>query len=197
MSETIRTFIAITLNPDIREALKKIQSDLRKTGADVKWVKPENIHLTLKFLGDTPVEKLPEIIKILQSAAHNTPSFPCSLTHLNAFPKPEHPQIVWIGIEQGKDEVTRLAQTLEDHLKRLGFPKEKKGFDAHVTLGRVRSGLNRFTLSKEIKQYRLGQELQQNVDYLIFYKSTLTSQGPIHEVIETVGFNACRAKPTS
>jgi len=197
MSETIRTFIAITLNPDIRETLQKIQSHLRKTGADVKWVNPENIHLTLKFLGDTPVEKLPEIIKILQSTAHSIPSFSFSLTHIGAFPKPEHPQVIWIGIEQGKADVTRLAQTLEDHLERLGFAKEKRRFDAHVTLGRTRSGFNRFALSKEIKQYRLGQELQQSVDHLVFYKSTLTSHGPIYEVIEKVGFSACRAKSTS
>lgn len=194
MPETIRTFIAITLNPGIQDALKKIQTHLRKTGADVRWVKPENIHLTLKFLGETPLPMIEEMTHLLRTTVVGFNPFPCSLTHLGAFPKIEHPQVIWIGIQQGKTETTQIAYKLEDHFEPLGFKKEKRKFDAHVTLGRVRSGMNRLALGKEIKQYRLQEEISQDVDHLVFYKSTLTSQGPIYEVIAKVGFTASVAK---
>jgi len=196
MSETIRTFIAITLNSDIQKTLKEIQSHLRKTGADVKWVKPENIHLTVKFIGDTPPDKLLEIIKVLRTTTEKIKPFLFSLTHLGAFPKLEHPQVIWVGVESGKTEITRLAQTLENNLESLGFKKEKREFDAHVTLGRVRSGINRFALAKELKQFQIPKEISQSIDHVVFYKSTLTSQGPNYEVIEKAEFTVCPSKST-
>ena len=179
---TVRTFIAIELDDSTRQALSTIQAQLKKTGADVKWVKPENSHLTLKFLGEPPVDKIKPITESVNNSCRKNP-FLLEWSHLGAFPTIEHPQVIWIGIEKGKDQIREIAFELEGALEKLGFKKERREFDPHITLGRCRSPLNRFALFKAIKDYNLPI-ISQEVRKIVFIKSTLSAQGPHYEAIK-------------
>jgi len=185
MTGTLRTFIAIELDPLIRQELAKLQKELNKSGADAKWVKPENIHLTLKFLGDTPINKIETINSILQEIANQFNSFEISLSQIGTFPKVDSPRVIWVDIIQGKEAVLKLAGEIEDKFLQVGFPKEGRAFQAHVTIARIRSPLNKINLVKQIKEIKPPQ-FTQAVDKLTFFKSTLTPQGPIYEILKEI-----------
>ncbi len=187
---TLRTFIAIELESPIQETLKKIQDHLRKSGAEVKWVNLENIHLTLKFLGDVSEEKIDSLVKNLKEVLLDRPDFTFDLTHLGAFPKPENPKIIWAGITVGKEEIAKIVSILEDRLHSIGFEKETRDFAPHVTLGRLHSSINRFALSELIKNYFFPQAMNQNAKQIILFKSTLTSSGPVYEPLEKFALKA-------
>lgn len=184
MDEILRTFLALELKPDVQQAIGRIQNRLGNTGADVKWVKPHNIHLTIKFLGDTPTSKLQGITDIIKDVVQPFPCFDITLTHLGAFPKIERPQVLWLGLEKGKDETIRLAETLEETFQRIGFAKEKRGFSPHVTIGRLRSSVNQSLLAKTMRDFHFPSIIPQSIERLAFFKSTLTPQGPIYQIIQ-------------
>jgi len=185
MSETLRTFIALELSPEIRQELSKIQKELKKSGADAKWVKPENIHLTLKFLGNTPVDKIPLINNLLQETANQCKSFDISISDLGVFPRIESPRVIWVDINQGKEELIKFAGEIENKLSDLGFIKEDRPFQTHVTLARIKSSLNRLNLAEKLKAIN-PPPLSQRVDKITFFKSTLTPQGPVYEILKEI-----------
>jgi 2'-5' RNA ligase len=178
--ETVRSFIALELSPEIQTQLGQIQDELKKSDADVKWVNPSGIHLTLKFLGNLSLELIEEIKKILEQLAKEHQQFELKINCLGAFPKIEHPRVIWVGIEEGKDQSVKLAQELEERLIKLGFLPEKHPFKPHLTLGRVRSGRNRDQLKKLLTSFTFAQKTMQ-AEKLILFKSTLTPQGAIYQ----------------
>ena len=135
----MRTFIAIELSSEIKESLAQAQSHLKYAGADVKWVTPENIHLTLKFLGEIPEEKCENVKAALDEIAKTTASFELSIKDIGAFPNIEFPRVIWIGLDKGAKESTELAAKVDEALSKLGFAKETRPFAAHLTIGRIRS----------------------------------------------------------
>lgn len=177
----MRTFIAIEVDEEIKEGLAKIQDELKIAQADVKWVEPKNIHLTLKFLGEVGENKIPAIIQALKDAARQTKSFSIALTNLGAFPSLKSPRVIWIGSENGSAELLELANLIEALLVKLGFPGEKREFSCHLTLGRAKSSLNKESLSEKISQIKFGSPLRQDVKSIVIFKSTLTPKGPIYE----------------
>lgn len=183
--ETVRSFIALELTPEVQSQLGQIQSELKKADADVKWVKPEGVHLTLKFLGNVSLELIEEIKKIIEQLAKNHQAFEMKISQLGAFPTMEHPRVIWVGIEQGKEQTQKLAQDLEEHLMQLGFLKEKRSFKAHLTLGRVRSARNRNQLKKLLLSVKFPQTTMQ-AQTLTLFKSTLTPQGAIYQSLQEV-----------
>ena len=178
--ETVRSFIALELTPEIQKELGQIQNELKKSGADVKWVNPQGIHLTLKFLGNVSLELVEEIKKIIDQLAKGHKRFEMKISQLGAFPKIEYPRVIWVGIEQGKDQAVKLARVLEEYLIRPGFLREKRYFSPHLTIGRVRSGRNRDQLKKLIQSITFSQRAMQ-AEKVILFKSTLTPQGAIYQ----------------
>jgi 2'-5' RNA ligase len=176
----MRTFIAVELDKPVKDALSRLQSELKKSEADVKWVFPENIHLTLKFLGEVKEEKIPKIIQSLKKIARAVNSFRAEINTIGAFPNTKSPRAIWTGIEQGKENLLRLAELIEDAAAKLGFPKEERKFSAHVTIGRVRSPKNKAALSEAMQRLKFDA-LSQTVNSVILFKSTLTPKGPIYE----------------
>src|SRR3989338_7594585 len=175
--EIIRTFIAIELDFEIQKYLSSLQDQLKKAGADVKWVNPRNIHLTMKFLGDTPVGKIDAVENVMRDATKKTPIFSIGLTHIGAFPTVDNPRVIWVGIDEGKKESASLALSLEEKLEKVGFQQENREFSAHITIGCVRSPLNRLALCTVIKGLKINEKINQQARRLILFKSTLTSQG--------------------
>jgi RNA 2',3'-cyclic 3'-phosphodiesterase len=185
----MRVFIAIELSGEIREALAQTQSHLKYSGADVKWVEKENIHLTLKFLGEITEEKAKNIKDILDETAKLTKSFEISIKDIGAFPKIDYPRVIWVGLDRGADESRALAENIDERLSRIGFQKEIRPFAAHLTIGRVRSPKNKEALKEKIESYQLSAFSCQLIQSIAMFQSKLSPKGPtytkLHESILT------------
>ena len=137
--ETLRTFIAIELDSALKAALRHAQEGLsgQIAARTVRWVHVEGIHLTLKFLGDTPVEKVEGVKAALAQAAGEAGPFRLAAKGLGCFPNMRQPRVVWVGVEEPLGALSRLQRAVEAHVSPLGFPAEQRAFSPHLTLGRV------------------------------------------------------------
>lgn len=183
--DRIRTFIAIELSKDLKDEILKAQESLKLSAADVKWVEYQNLHLTLKFLGDVAAEKIDKISGTLNQALHSFSSFFLSLEHLGAFPSMNSPRVIWVAAKAQDDKVKKIAEIIQDSLVSLKFPKEARDFKTHVTLGRVRGAKNKIKLSELLKVISVEQK-QMSVGQITLFKSTLSSQGPHYEVLSII-----------
>ncbi len=140
--ERIRAFIAIELPIEIKDALAAAQHELQRADAGaargVRWVAPGSIHLTLKFLGDTPTDKVEAIRQAIVQAAGNMAPIALRLGGVGCFPNPRQPRVLWVGLEGDLAALSRLQAAIESTVSPLGFPSEKRPFSPHLTLGRVR-----------------------------------------------------------
>jgi len=184
----MRTFIAIDLNEENKAALTKLQDELKQTKADVKWVEPENTHLTLKFLGEISEKQADQIKQVLDKISSDCKPFELSLSDIGAFPELDYPRVIWVGIEKGKKEVEEAAKKIEEELGKLGFANEERPFAAHLTIGRVRSRKNIQAL-KEVcqlaslpvnKSKPANRPTDELVNSITLYQSKLTPSGPIY-----------------
>lgn len=179
----IRTFIAINMTNEIKESLGKIQTELKKAEADVKWVTPEGMHLTLKFLGNVLIGQLESIYQMVLEATSNFNQFQLSLSSVGVFPNVSSPKVVWVGVTQGKEECIQLAERIDNNLNRLGFPVETRGFTPHLTLGRVKSLRSRNELSKLIAELKTKSFGQMSVSKVEVMGSQLTPKGAIYTTL--------------
>ena len=185
----MRAFIAIELPEDIRKALAQLQNRLKSCGADVKWVEPNNIHLTLKFLGEIDDTQFNKITSILQNFLASANSFSAVISSIGAFPNINSPKVIWIGIDKGDNEVKVIAKSLENEIKNVGIAMEDKSFSSHITIARIRSTLNLGKLVKELKILESDFSLQVrgfDVTKITLFKSSLTPKGPIYEILKEV-----------
>ena len=175
----MRAFIALELSNEIKNELARLQGELKKVGADIKWVKSQNIHLTLKFLGDIDEGKVEQIKKILDQISSQNKTFEISPFKLGAFPNIDNPRVVWAGIDKGCSNAEQIAQSVEDELSKIGFEKESRPFSAHFTLGRVKSGKNKAALKESFSSVEARPE-SCAINSITLFQSTLTPQGPIY-----------------
>jgi RNA 2',3'-cyclic 3'-phosphodiesterase len=178
--DTIRAFIAIELPATVRDYLEAVTADLAaqiKTGT-VRWVTPERMHLTLRFLGDTAVAQLPMIYEALDRVAGQQQPFQLQLTQLGAFPNQKRPRVIWVGLEGETAVLTALKPQLDEALLPLGWPPEEKPFRPHLTLGRVKDS----RVGQQIKwQSRIGQ-LAVPVTAVHLIESQLHPDGPRYTI---------------
>jgi len=183
----MRAFIAIELPQDIKNAISRLQSKLKASGADVKWVAPSNIHLTLKFLGEIDDKTKDGICILLKEIAARTQIFTIRLGGLGAFPNIRSPRIIWIGLALGHDQTKTIVDELENNLEKYGISRETKPFSSHITIGRIRSPKNMQQLTRGLSEMETkGSEEsgEFKAGKITLYKSTLLPQGPIYEVIQ-------------
>jgi len=185
MDHKLRTFIAVELSADFRLCLAGLQQELRNSNADVKWVKPENIHITLKFLGSIPPKKVKAIQDFFPEIFDGSAAFNVRLACLGAFPHLNKPKVIWAGLDDPENRLKLLAGHTEEFLCRLGFSKEHKEFKSHITLGRLRSFKNLAALSAALQKTAVPSNMEQRIEKITFFKSTLTPQGPIYESLLT------------
>ncbi|MGH8016430.1 MAG: RNA 2',3'-cyclic phosphodiesterase [Candidatus Zixiibacteriota bacterium] len=178
----MRLFIATPISAEGEKELARIISALKNAGGPVKWVAPSNIHLTLKFLGDTDEKLIPQIMKIIDDVAADHASVSSGLKGLGAFPDFRRPRVYWVGLEQGTAELGKIAAALENAVHLLGFEKENRPFKSHLTLGRIKAPQGLEKLSETVKSFKIKQE-PLTFDRLILFKSTLTPRGSIYEII--------------
>jgi 2'-5' RNA ligase len=178
----VRTFIAIELAAGVKHRAAEIIKKLRPTEADVKWVQPTEMHVTLKFLGEINRDEILPICRITQEVAAEFEPFDIGFSGLGAFPNADEPRTLWIGLEEGVEELTALQRALDEALaKQLGFAKERRQFTPHLTIGRV----NRSTPDLIAALDRLADFESDftDVDELVVFASFLSKQGPTYETL--------------
>ena len=188
--EKIRSFIAIELPRNLKTAISRLQEQL-KTGstAPVRWVNPENTHLTLKFLGDIDTVVIDDITKALGEAARGVPSIRLGAEGLGAFPNNNRVQVVWVGLTGELDKLQKLQQRIDKELTPLGFTPEKRAFSPHLTIARVR---DRATANDRQDMGRLVENavFESGASFLVetvdLMKSQLTREGPIYSKLGSV-----------
>jgi len=173
------------LSEEQRTKVVELQDELRRTGADVKYVEPQNLHITLNFFGD--VTDVEELKKKFSEAVEGKESFEVSLKGTGAFPSLHHLKVVWVGVKKGKETVAELSTTIGEKVG-LGLDA-KKGFRAHVTLGRVRSERNNVKLAAKLKVYEKDKFGAGTVEEVVLKKSELTPKGPVYTTICSIKLN--------
>lgn len=176
----MRAFVAIELSDEIKDTLDRIQSHLKYAGADVKWVAKDNIHLTLKFLGEISEEKCGKVKAALDNIAKEAGAFEITLKDIGAFPNTDYPRVIWIGLDKGAKESVELAGRIDEELSKMGFQKETRPFAAHLTISRVRSAKNREALKEKVLSCQLSTVGRQQILSVTLFQSTLTPKGPIY-----------------
>ena len=183
MPESIRSFLAFDIESDtVLNRLSNAQKLLLQTGADLKLVEPQNIHITVRFLGNiTPAiaEKIFDEMKKIEFTL-----FTVQIKGLSAFPNPNYARVIWAGITQGADQLKNVFNQLEPRLRGLGFTPDSKGFSPHLTIARVRSSRNKQQLAKFITEnadYEFGAV---NAKCLRLKKSGLTPRGPLYSTLK-------------
>ena len=189
--QTLRTFIAVELDQELKATLAGIRDRLRTAVPPraVRWVQPEGIHLTLKFLGDTPLDKVEQVKAALALAAGQIPAFTIAVVGVGCFPDARRPRVVWVGIQEPSGSLARLWQAVESHVAPLGFPTEKRPFSPHLTLGRVQ----RYASSGEVRDVgqavatlaaeMAGAQDEMAVSAVAYIKSDLRPTGAVYTTL--------------
>ncbi len=180
----IRAFVAIDLPPEVLQCLDDVSQQLRHElgEASVRWVPVENIHLTLKFLGDVSESNIDMLTDFLQSIVSNVKQFEISVGGLGAYPKPHRPRVIWVGVE-APPELMIAQRSVESEISRLGYARERRPFNPHLTIGRVsRHSTNQDirNIADVIKTQTVGYLGSARVMAFHIYRSDLKSSGAIY-----------------
>src|SRR5882672_2884931 len=135
----MRTFIAIEIPSEIKSALAALQAELWRAGADVSWTKPENMHLTLNFLGEIAETRIVEVKKACIDLAAEFQPFTLSINDTGVFPNARQPRVLWAGLSGEVENVVEMHRRLDERLALIGFKREEKMFNPHLTIGRLKS----------------------------------------------------------
>jgi len=183
---SVRCFIAVEVDdPPTLDGVARAQSSLNATGANLKLVERENLHLTLKFLGDVREGRLPEVIDLVSGTSFDP--FRMALRGVGVFPSLRRPRVVWAGVTEGAEELEAIFRELEPRLVELDFKPEGRPFSPHITIARVRSGRNRDPLIDEVMALEGTVFGGFEVRHVKLKKSVLTPRGPIYTDLAVSG----------
>jgi 2'-5' RNA ligase len=179
-----RTFIAIDPGKAIRDRVVSLQENLAKTGAKVTWVKHDNLHLTLLFLGEVDQRDLIVVCRVVAEAAQTQTAFPMTIEKVGAFPNVRRPRTLWVGVDVGAPEVCAVHNAAESPLLKLGcYRREERSYTPHLTLGRVRSERPVPELGAALAKYAAWSAGETTVQELLVMGSELTPEGPVYTVL--------------
>jgi len=192
-SEHWRVFIAIELPSVVRKSLNDHINRLRETSPHVhaSWSREENLHLTLKFLGDTPVAKIEALSQAAQRAAVRSRHFEFVVGRCGAFPPKGQPRVLWIGIDDPTGELSKLHRTLEDECAKEGFAREERPFHSHLTIARLRKPQGSRQLAKLHAEMGFTNQ-QVGVSEMVLFRSELLTEGSRHTAISRHRFGQQR-----
>ena len=185
MPESLRLFFAVPLDDSVRSAVAKVRDDLRRVPGPVKWVEDANLHFTLKFLGETPVGLIPKLRAVAEAVGQRHAVIDLSLRGIGAFPNARAPRVVWVGLAEGAEPLSALADDLDNALAEASLaPRETRPFAAHVTFGRVREPVRRDELTAEIELAGALDFGQMRCDHFVLMRSELSRRGPTYTELE-------------
>ncbi len=183
MNDKIRSFIAIDIGR-VPELLKFVKA-LREIDSDLKFVKLDSLHITLKFLGDIDEELVPEIESFMRKAVEGHEPFEMDLKGTGVFPNYERISVVWAGLEN-TEILSNIAEKLDDGLTMMGFRQERRKFSPHITIARVGNTLDTIGLPETVKRFESSEFTTLKVEKIILKKSELTPKGPVYSDVVTV-----------
>ncbi len=184
MSEIIRSFIAIDIPQEVREKIVQYQTRIKSFAPQLKWVHPNAMHITLKFLGNQPAERIDAVIARLFDLPKNYRPFSIVISEFGGFPNERRPRVLWLGIQsQPHEPLFRLQNDIEDYLEPLGFEKEKRRFSPHLTMARVKFPRDFSELFAFVNQYPF-QKTEFPVSELIVMRSILRPRGAQYTPIQ-------------
>ncbi len=183
MSAFVRGFLAFDIeNEEVKKNLTETQRLVAKTGADLKLVEPENIHMTVRFLGDITLNMADKVFEEMKKVEF-TP-FDVQIRGVGVFPSLSNPRVVWAGISKGADQLRNVFSQLEPRLQSLGFTPDPKGFSPHLTIARVRSATHKAELAEFIQKNAEFNFGTVKAEYLRLKRSELTPKGPIYSTLK-------------
>jgi 2'-5' RNA ligase len=181
MSSAKRIFLAVDIDAALRRRVEQFLDRCRATRAEVNWVAAQNLHLTVKFLGDVPDAQIAEICRAAADAARGIAPWDLELAGVGAFPHLNRPTTLWIGCAAGREELAGLAERLEAAMESLGFPRESRAFSAHLTFGRIKRASAGLPALKTLLQSHTQEAFgRTRIDRLIVFSSDLKPGGPIY-----------------
>ncbi|MFC1878158.1 RNA 2',3'-cyclic phosphodiesterase [Thermodesulfobacteriota bacterium] len=178
MASKFRAFVAIELPEKIKRDIRKLQHDLMSYRFDIRWVKPRNMHLTLKFLGDVDPVHVEAIGNVLAEIVGQTPVFELLPRGMGVFPNIRQPRILWTGIAGQMDALRYLHRSVENALDPLGFTAEKRLFKGHLTIGRNKKRIDPKRLADALRTHQRFESDPFAVERLVLFKSELLPGGP-------------------
>ncbi len=192
-SARVRTFVAIELTDDVRDALAAARRGIDTGGVKVRWSPPEALHLTMKFLGDVDAARLGEVMDACRRAAAGAPArLAVELTGLELFPSERRPRVVSARIEP-TDELAGLALRLDEELAEIGFPAESRKFRPHVTVGKISSRAPADGLARSLAG--AGSDIGGfDADEIVVFQSELNPGGAVHTVLGRIGFGGAEGE---
>ncbi|MCP4649406.1 MAG: RNA 2',3'-cyclic phosphodiesterase [PVC group bacterium] len=191
MNDSIRTFIAITINGQLRQELHRIQTLYKKNlSGKISWVAQENIHLTLKFLDNISQSQATKIKTILTQISQKNKSFIIRPDTLGAFPNLKNPRVLWVGIKSGQKQLQSLNIQIENQLEQIGFPKNEKSFHPHFTLARIKTIESQENNRPSFAQAEVNTTITSPANKITLFQSKLTPQGAIYTKLFESEFSA-------
>jgi|YNPNPStandDraft_1061719.scaffolds.fasta_scaffold81528_2 2'-5' RNA ligase len=190
MPELIRCFVAIELPDPVKAELAGIQAKFKAARMDfLRWVEPSGIHLTLKFLGEVPQERVPEMVKAIQESVKDIRPFTLQLDQVGVFPSPRQPRVFWVGVGGDITALRTLQENVDVAFNILDFPREGREFKAHLTLARVRDDATphqRQMLGEMVTRTRLESVSRFSVGGVNLMRSQLMPKGAVYTCLATV-----------
>ncbi len=184
----IRSFIAVDIPNDIKDKIAEIQMELQPILPKVSWVKPSNIHLTLKFLGDVASNQIPSIEDAIRHVVKDQQPFNMKIGSIDAFKNFSQPKVLWFDIATDPTPIVRLTENLNSSLNRFSSPKESRKFIPHLTIARMRNHISLTKFASHFDAYNEINHVPIYVKQIVLMKSQLTSEGAIYTKLQTVQF---------
>ncbi|RKY62807.1 MAG: RNA 2',3'-cyclic phosphodiesterase [Candidatus Latescibacterota bacterium] len=181
----IRTFVAVDISDEARGRVRDLVEELKQYKADVRWVAPESLHLTLKFLGEIDEGRLEDVFSGVEEAVSGVEPFRMVLEGLGGFPGLGRPRVLWVGVSDGAEELRNLAARVEGSLEHRGFPREDRPFSPHLTIGRVKRLSGRLRqLTDAMRGGGFGPE-EVRVEEVKVMKSDLRPSGAVYTTLRS------------
>ncbi len=186
MPDTIRTFIAFKLPKNIISYISEIQNRFKSYAFKARWVNPENIHLTLKFLGDINYTDIEKVSEAIINAVNNHTPVSLAVKGAGVFPGIKRPRVIWVGLTGEIEKLVGIQNDIEKNLEELGFPREKRPFRGHLTLGRIKGKINPKKLLDAMKKFEKFESELFIADKIFLFKSDLKSTGSVYTELKSI-----------
>ena len=183
MAGTLRAFVAVEIPADLLKTLEAVQSEIKRRGVRARWVRPESMHLTLKFLGNIPAGHVAGVTDALQSAAGRLGAFRLTAAGIGAFPGVRRPRVLWAGLCGAIAALSQLQRELDDRLAAVGFAREERDFHGHLTLARFSAGVDDARIAEVVASYVSTVFGGFEVREVVLFQSDLQPQGPVHTAL--------------
>ena len=180
----MRTFIAVDFSPEVIRKINNVITFFKTQTPEkaLKWVAPENLHLTVKFLGDVPDNKIEQVKMLINQSLQNVKSFEIGVEGLGMYPNPGSPRVVWLGITCG-EPLKEIKKKLDLQLQKADIEPERRSFSPHLTIARVRRNADKQTvkeIGEALSKFKVDSLGKCRINHVILYKSELTPKGPIY-----------------